>query len=230
MLGKRNIRVQAPEGEDNWQIPEAPYALEPFTNHPAEGIMPLGSYSYSHSYSRSVVAVGRYCSIGEGLVAFGNTHPIDWASTSPVFYQRRKLREWGGDKDQIEAMAPFVADDAPITIGNDVWIGDGVRIKQGITIGDGAIIAVNSLVTKDVAPYSIVGGVPARLIRMRFESSMIDTFLEVAWWKFGISDIIDLQPEDPQSFLRSVQTGVKDGWLHEMPEERVLLRDILRNS
>ena len=69
-----------------------------------------------------------------------------------------------------------------VTIGNDVWIGANVTIVNGVTIGDGAVIGANSIVTKDIPPYSIYGGVPAKCIRMRFEQNQIDFLLKLKWW------------------------------------------------
>lgn len=75
---------------------------------------------------------------------------------------------------------------AQTTIGNDVWIGSGVKIKTGLTIGDGAVIAAGSVVTKDVAPFSIVGGVPAKLIKMRFSPEIIERLQKLAWWQYNL--------------------------------------------
>lgn len=76
-------------------------------------------------------------------------------------------------------------------IGNDVWIGKNVLIKGGITIGDGAIIGMGSVVTKDVPPYSIVGGVPAKIIRKRFSQTEIDALLKIKWWNWDSNDIVN---------------------------------------
>ncbi len=75
------------------------------------------------------------------------------------------------------------------TVGNDVWIGHKATIMAGVTIGDGAIIAAHSLVTKEVAPYSIVGGNPAREIRKRFTEDQIKKLLEIQWWNWNIEKI-----------------------------------------
>lgn len=190
--------------------------------------MPLGSYSYSHSFARNVEFVGRYCSIGAGLQTFGNTHPLDRSSTSPVFYQLRKFREWDGDMKHGELLVPFEPESLKVRIGNDVWIGETVRIREGVKIGDGAIIAADALVTKDVAPFSVVGGVPARVIRQRFDPELSEAFLQLKWWNYSVSDLITLQPELPARFAIALESAVANGQLHTMPEDRFLLRDLLR--
>ena len=109
----------------------------------------------------------------------GGNHPMDGVSTYPfkVFGQ-----SW------VEAPLNVVSKGDTI-IGNDVWIGNSVTIMQGITIGHGAIIGTNALVTKDVAPYTIVGGNPAQVIRKRFDDATIAFLLELAWWDWPIDQI-----------------------------------------
>jgi len=82
-----------------------------------------------------------------------------------------------------------------VSIGNDVWIGQGVTIMSGISIGDGAVIAANSTVVKNVAPYSIVGGNPARYLKFRFSDEIISLLLELKWWELSIEEIKKLAPE-----------------------------------
>ena len=96
-------------------------------------------------------------------------HPVNMVSTSPKIYRNIKL------KDIKDVYFP------PI-IGNDVWIGANAIILQGVTIGDGAIIAAGAVVTKDVPPYAIVGGVPAKVIKYRFSDDVILKLLEIKWW------------------------------------------------
>ena len=107
-------------------------------------------------------------------------HPTDTFSTSPVFYEDVfeepfRVTQRSGYKNLVQT-----------TIGNDVWIGSGVKIKTGITIGDGAVIGAGSVVTKDVAPFSIVAGVPAKLIKMRFSPEIIERIQTLAWWQYNL--------------------------------------------
>lgn len=119
--------------------------------------------------------IGKYCSIASNVFIGGAEHPIDWIGTSPVFYKGRdsvklKLSEYERPLDKITY------------IGNDVWIGYRACIKAGVHIGDGAIIGMGAVVTKDIPPYAIVGGNPAKIIKFRFPENLINDLLESQWW------------------------------------------------
>lgn len=140
--------------------------------------------------------IGSFCSIANNVKIGGGAHPIGWVSTSPVFYAGR---------DSVEKkFARFTRNDHLKTIvQNDVWIGENVIIKQGITISHGSVIGMGSVVTKNVEPYSIVGGVPARLIRKRFNQEIIDQLLVSKWWDLGDKEILEAAKyvQTPQNFL-----------------------------
>lgn len=127
--------------------------------------------------------IGSYCSIGNNVVIGGAMHPIDWVSTSPVFYFGR---------DSIKAkFSLHKRENAKKTIiGNDVWIGERAMIKQGVIIGTGSVIGMGSVVTKNVKPYSIVAGCPAKEIRMRFDDKIIRELLKIRWWDWPEEKIV----------------------------------------
>jgi acetyltransferase-like isoleucine patch superfamily enzyme len=226
-LARQGVRIHIPPYTEEWSIPESPDPMERHTNHSGDGVMPLGAYSYSHSFTRNVFRIGRYCSIGAGVFVYTSTHPTDRISTSPVFYRSRRYRSWGGASERLDTLVPFVPAADSVTVGNDVWIGGEVRIKEGVTIGDGAVIAYGSLVTKDVAPFNVVGGVPARVIRPRFEPGLVQAISDLAWWQYAISDLVGLEPETPGTFVRNLEKAIATGALHPMEEERFSLRDML---
>lgn len=138
----------------------------------------IGDFSYIEVGTVAAYAtIGKFCSIAGGTYIGLGVHPSrDVVSTHPAFYSRsRGLAAAFADRDYLEEYAP-------VRIGNDVWIGTAAVIKGGITIGDGAIIGAGAVVTKNVDPYTIVGGVPAKKIRDRFDGETIDFLLRFKWW------------------------------------------------
>lgn len=124
------------------------------------------------------VEIGSYCSISKNINIGFSTHPIEFISTSPIFFSPKN-----GTGYKWVNLKTFNDSPNKTYIGNDVWIGANSSIMSGVTIGDGAIIAAHAVVTKDVEPYSIVGGVPAKIIRKRFDDETIMVLLKTKWWQ-----------------------------------------------
>lgn len=136
----------------------------------------MGRYSYV-GYDCEILhcEIGSFCSIANGVVIGGAQHPLDWISTSPVFYN-----EAGGTGRHLGNLP--VASTPQTVIGHDVWIGSRAQVLAGVKIGNGAVVGAGAVVTKDVPPYAIVGGVPARIIRYRFSEKEIEMIEETQWW------------------------------------------------
>jgi acetyltransferase-like isoleucine patch superfamily enzyme len=127
--------------------------------------------------------IGKFCSISANVKIFlGADHRIDWVSTYPFPALSKKWPEARGVKGHPTSKGDVI-------IGNDVWIAEGAVILSGVKIGDGAVIGGQSVVTKDVAPYAVVSGNPAALIKKRFDDETIEKLLAIQWWNWPIEKI-----------------------------------------
>ena len=161
----------------------------------------VGDYSYIQSRSILVHAViGKFCSIASDVQIGLAAHPTSMVSTSPVFY------------DNTQPLPNFFikekkfSDTFPKTIiSSDVWVGQGALIKAGIVIGVGAVVGAGAVVTKDVKSYSIVGGVPAKHIRYRFEKEIREELMASKWWDLDQEKLTNLAKDfsDPVEFLKN---------------------------
>lgn len=126
--------------------------------------------------------IGRFCSISSNVCVVAPTHPSSvFVSTCPSFFSTLKQNgQTFVNENKYDEILKIKGYNA--IIGNDVWIGSNVTIKGGIVIGDGAIVAMGAVVTKDVPPYSIVGGIPAKVIKYRFSEKQIAQLKKIAWW------------------------------------------------
>ncbi len=146
----------------------------------------LGYGSYVHKNSElKCVKVGRFCAIAENVNIRLFQHPTDLVSVSPCFYRKEHTLKTFVDENYYEDLQSN-EEGFSVVIGNDVWIGQGVSVKSGVRIGDGAVIGAGAVVTKDVEPYAIVAGVPAKIIRYRFSKEQIDALLKIKWWNRDI--------------------------------------------
>lgn len=143
----------------------------------------LGDYSFIAPKSRlSNVEVGKFCSIGSEVIIGLGKHPSrDFVSTHPIFYSPV------GQAQITFSGESFFDESSPIKIGHDVWIGTRALVLDGVKVGNGAIIGAGAVVVKDVPPYAIVGGVPAKVLRYRFESAKIEFLEQMKWWDKDIN-------------------------------------------
>lgn len=136
----------------------------------------VGSYTYVGPRTLLIkTKVGSFCSISWNCEIGLTNHPTNFVSTSPLFYEQKnpfKLK-WTSARFTVNKC---------VEIGNDVWIGAGVKLMAGVIVGNGAVVGAGSYVTKDIPPYAVVAGVPAKIIRYRFDPEFIKALLDCPWW------------------------------------------------
>jgi len=170
----------------------------------------VGAFSYIVSARcRTETVIGRYCSIAWDVVLGDPNHPVTWLSSSPAFYGTDKFG-WHASLEgfQPREMQPEERQEiqgGPIHIGNDVWIGSGVTVLRGVSVGDGAVLAAGCVVTRDVPPYAVMGGIPARVIKYRFPEDIIARLLEARWWEVEPMQLSGLDVSAPLACLAYVE-------------------------
>lgn len=148
-------------------------------------------------------SVGSFCSIAQNVTLGTTQHPTDFLSTHPfTYFPLMKLNE-----AQRQVFWQYVT---PVVVENDVWIGKNVTVLDGVKIHNGAIVGTNAVVTKDVPPYAIVVGIPAKIIRYRFENNVIKQLLELEWWNMDDKLLCDLPYGDVDACI-SLLKQRKDG-------------------
>ena len=154
--------------------------------------MSYGKYTYGKptilwKNKDAKLIVGNFCSIADGVkIYLGGNHRTDWVTTYPFGHTNQHIFKFNGRGH------PSTKGD--VIIGNDVWIANNVTIMSGVTIGDGVVIANNSHVVKNVEPYSLVGGNPAKLIKYRFSQEQIEKLLQIKWWYWDDNKINKFTP------------------------------------
>lgn len=149
--------------------------------------------------------IGSFCSIADNVIIGPSSHPYNWVGSSPVFYS---------GKDSVKIKFSEFERDVPLRtlIGSDVWIGINSIIKSGVKIGHGSIVGMGSIVTKDIEPYTIVGGCPAKLIKKRFDDDVINGLLNSKWWELNDEELTKLAIyiKDPVRFITECNKIISD--------------------
>lgn len=188
--------------------------VEPYTAFLSGcSIFSMGSFSYSWSDLPSSVKVGRYCSIASNVKLLGTRHPMERISTSSFTYDsnfvifKQALDDAcgaGGTDFRVHPVHNAIKN--ALILGNDVWVGANVTFKRGVTVGTGAVVAANSVVVKDVPPYAVVGGNPAKFIKNRFSDREINLLMNSCWWSYKFSDFNSLDIENVEKFCERINS------------------------
>ena len=153
----------------------------------------IGAYSYGRPKVRFPengrrLTIGRYCSIADKVeILLGGNHRTDWVSTYPFAAMQ-------GLWPDLDAPEDYHASRGDVVIGHDVWLGSGCMILSGVTVGHGAVVAARAVVTRDVPPYAVVAGNPARVVRHRFDAATAEALVTAAWWDLPHADVTRLVP------------------------------------
>lgn len=196
--------------------------------HP-DNYLQIGAFSSISGGLLGHCEVGRYCAFAPEVVIGANEHPTDWLTVSRVTHVPG-LYEWDtllypDDPERARAtVMPFHKSVNITHIGNDVWIGQRCIIRSGVTIGHGAIVAAGSVVTKDVPPYAIVAGVPARVIKMRFPDATIERLLKSEWWRYNLYDFEKLTYDQIDLCLDAIEQQAAEKGIKPYTPEKITPR------
>lgn len=196
----------------------------------------IGAYTFfsgRNTVMQNVASVGRFCSIATNIISGQVEHPTDFLCAAPMFTGTSvpgsgSLDFYNANRAMADKAAAALAESMAgridkIVIGNDVWIGEGAFIRSGVRIGDGAIVAARAVVTRDVPPYAIVGGSPARIIRYRFDPDVIADLLNLEWWKYGVSAVTGADFTDIRSAIDTIAANIASGRATLRDEPLVLI-------
>ena len=175
----------------------------------------IGAFTYFSGGEIASVVVWRYCSIGPQVIISPGQHSWDFLTTHPIASDN-----YGGGglvyHPEYKRLMfttisrPTKAHKGRVVIGNDVWIGSRSIIMSGVTIGNGAIIAAGSVVTKDVLPFQVVGGCPAKPIKMRFDKDTAEKINDSKWWDYDFGELPERDFSDIDGFLAALKVSIEE--------------------
>jgi acetyltransferase-like isoleucine patch superfamily enzyme len=182
--------------------------VEPHTGfYAGDSLCSMGSFSYSNSPLPVGLQIGRYCALSWGIKVTGPRHPYEWVTISNMTYDRfaANVRSFAEKSGYTKNYDPRVLEKPMPVIGHDVWIGQNVTINRGVRIGNGAVVAAFSVVTKNIPPFEIWGGNPARKIKDRFEEKTRDLIMDVEWWNYDFGQFQDLDLRNVDEFMNFIK-------------------------
>jgi virginiamycin A acetyltransferase len=190
---RRGVRLHRSFWNRAW-VEEHAVMASPFIHRNASAFIGLHSYMNDGGYARGRVFIGRYCSIGRRVSIGASSHSAAGLSTSPAARGNESQVYSDDERAALFGTGEKVRGDTTI-IENDVWIGDGAILLRGVRLGTGCIVGANAVVTRDVEPYAVVAGLPARRMKSRFPAALVERLMRSAWWNL------------PPAYLRALPTS-----------------------
>jgi len=189
------------------------------------GNLTIGAYTYGNVDTLTYDAdIGRFCSIAHRVIIGPIEHPTDWLSSSGFAWNDTVFTPYGQYRAMVST-EKLERNFERTTIGNDVWIGASAIIKRGVTIGYGAIVGAGAVVVKDVPPYAIVGGTPAKTIRYRFDEETIARLLNLQWWDYTLDREALRNPQysDVMDSISRIEDAIAEGRISRLLPQRVTI-------
>ena len=218
-----NLGLRLPTLRGQFRFHKTSYFEPPLFVHAAMAsgtILQIGAYNSISVGNIGQVHTGRYCSIAPGINIGSNEHPTDWLTSSRIAHFPQ-MHDWDKhyDPDKVdfirENRGRFMSSCKLTELGNDVWIGQGAFLKAGIKVGDGAIVAARAVVVKDVPPYAIVAGCPAKVMKMRFPEKTVERLMAVRWWRYCIYDFFGAPLDNIEAALDRIEEKIAQGEVEE---------------
>lgn len=213
--------------------------IEPYVSYLKGGnLFKIGTGSYSWSPLSVLSTVGRFSSIARGVGILGVGHPLDRFTSSSMTYDM-KLKMFTRMANDYHIESSFISPNTgfktpKVSIGNDCWIGANAIFSRGVVVGDGAVVAANSLVTRNVPPYAIVGGNPAQIIRFRFPEEEIKELRALAYWEYDVPDFLYQEKISSDinilEFINKFKKRISLGDLQRSAPESLTYQQIIERS
>lgn len=231
-LARRGLKLPTLRGRRAFETPtafEPPLYLGAELDDPTA--VEIGAFTSVSGGRIGNAVIGRYASIAPEVRIGAHEHPTDWLTTSRTAHFP-EVHGWDAfcrpdAAARIRAAAPAFDDSCRTTrIGSDVWIGHGAFIAAGVTVGDGAVIAAHAVVTRDVPPYGVAAGVPARIVRQRFDDAVVARLVALRWWRFSIYDLEGVPFDRIDAAADAIAARIAAGDLDEYRPRRYAPEDL----
>lgn len=196
----------------------------------SHGLCSIGFQSYSYSPLPEQVCIGRYSSISNNVLFLDSAHPLDRISTAHFTHKTGSyivescVRDLHVPRPRVGDFEPMMGKSYP-TFGHDVWVGQGALLCSGISLGTGCAVAANSVVTKDVPPYAIVGRNPANIIGWRFKPDLIHRLISSQWWHYNFADFDVIHDRNVVETLDWLDQARENGTIQEYQPKPLILPD-----